>query len=1127
MKKFTRALPKVLLLILFLNSSAQANSMLSNARIDSNTGNRLIVSFNAPVSIKDASGFRLVGGVSRIERLLSGNGTNQLVFKLTRRALPDDRFKFLYWSEMGNARHGSKMMDGIAPTAVSNQVKSYKGEGRLYYVSTSGKDSNDGRSTARPFRTIDRAQSASKAGDYILLKRGDVFKNTYITAKKSGKADQYITFATYGSGNKPVIEHNNVNTFTIADRDYVHVDNLHFKVYGSGETGVYITGSSRYPVVSNCRVEGFGKPHYGVNYGINDGASKVVVAPKVLNNHITGFRWNIRSSGYPYNGTHEVKGGLIENNLCTHNRAVSDGDGISAQRGKYHGLIIRKNEIHNYYDDGIDLYSADNVIAEYNTIHSPQQPSTSGQGIKAGGITRTEVVNGHQSTNIIVRYNKVYNLYNRVSDLGSQHGIQTNSGSTGKVYGNLVYDVQGHGIVVSGPIKNWEVHHNTVINAGEDALQLYTEGTYATNVAIKNNILKGKGSDIRVIARGSSKKAVGNNNILLGKGVKGAYSSQSDVKLSMEELFVNPGKDDYRLKKNSPAINKGVRIEGFRKGINGRQVVTKPDLGAHQYTDGTVSTTPPAPTPSPEPTPDPSADDDNGLRYRHYHGSWKRLPDFGPMKAVKTGVVGNFTLAPSTKKDFFGFLYQGYIKIEKAGKYTFFTSSDDGSKLWIDGKTIVDNDGIHGTQERLGTVYLSKGFHEIEASFFDGAYAEAFKVSYQGPGIAKQTIPNKMLFLERPAGEPKPAPSPEPTPDPSADDDNGLRYRHYHGSWKRLPDFGPMKAVKTGVVGNFTLAPSTKKDFFGFLYQGYIKIEKAGKYTFFTSSDDGSKLWIDGKTIVDNDGIHGTQERLGTVYLSKGFHEIEASFFDGAYAEAFKVSYQGPGIAKQTIPNKMLFLERPAGEPKPAPSPAPAPVADSKASAHAGSDKQVSSNVDQVILRGWGTGPNAFRKYYWEKISGPKVRIEDQRTANVDLYDLREGVYKFRFTVTDSKGNQAYDDMILTVKGDQANLLGARTSQTSSFGSSSHTLVESNSILVFPNPVKDVINVRVDSEDANLPFSLFDQYGHLIHQGTINTGLQDSKIDLIKIGKKFEAGIYVLKVYSQLHGVQSFRLLKD
>jgi len=38
------------------------------------------------------------------------------------------------------------------------------------------------------------------------------------------------------------------------------------------------------------------------------------------------------------------------------------------------------------------------------------------------------------------------------------------------------------------------------------------------------------------------------------------------------------------------------------------------------------------------------------------------------------------------------------VNIKKAGTYIFYTKSDDGSKLWINKKEVVDNMGLHGAR---------------------------------------------------------------------------------------------------------------------------------------------------------------------------------------------------------------------------------------------------------------------------------------------------------------------------------------------------------------------------------------------------------------------------------------------
>ncbi|MFC1462915.1 PA14 domain-containing protein, partial [Verrucomicrobiota bacterium] len=88
----------------------------------------------------------------------------------------------------------------------------------------------------------------------------------------------------------------------------------------------------------------------------------------------------------------------------------------------------------------------------------------------------------------------------------------------------------------------------------------------------------------------------------------------------------------------------------------------------------------------------------------------------------------------------------GVIEITAAGDYTFYTTSDDGSRLYIEDSMIVDNDGAHGMQERSGVVTLSVGKHPIRVDFFQGGGGHGLEVRYAGPGIAKQLIPNAVLY---------------------------------------------------------------------------------------------------------------------------------------------------------------------------------------------------------------------------------------------------------------------------------------------------------------------------------------------------------------------------------------------
>ena len=60
------------------------------------------------------------------------------------------------------------------------------------------------------------------------------------------------------------------------------------------------------------------------------------------------------------------------------------------------------------------------------------------------------------------------------------------------------------------------------------------------------------------------------------------------------------------------------------------------------------------------------------------------------------------------------------LKIETDGRYKFFLTANDGAQLWINSKLVVDNDGCHYAQERVGDVFLTQGTHSLTVSLCSG-----------------------------------------------------------------------------------------------------------------------------------------------------------------------------------------------------------------------------------------------------------------------------------------------------------------------------------------------------------------------------------------------------------------------
>jgi hypothetical protein len=101
-----------------------------------------------------------------------------------------------------------------------------------------------------------------------------------------------------------------------------------------------------------------------------------------------------------------------------------------------------------------------------------------------------------------------------------------------------------------------------------------------------------------------------------------------------------------------------------------------------------------------------------------------------PVKA--RGVAEQLDLQPlQQREDHFGLAFEGYVKVPEDGVYTIYTVSDDGSRLYLGGRLLVDNDGSHSSRQRSGLAVLEKGYHPIKIEYFEDYSGEQLIVKWK------------------------------------------------------------------------------------------------------------------------------------------------------------------------------------------------------------------------------------------------------------------------------------------------------------------------------------------------------------------------------------------------------------
>jgi subtilisin family serine protease len=129
------------------------------------------------------------------------------------------------------------------------------------------------------------------------------------------------------------------------------------------------------------------------------------------------------------------------------------------------------------------------------------------------------------------------------------------------------------------------------------------------------------------------------------------------------------------------------------------------------------------------------------------------VPDFAPLRPYARATPTTIDFPSSTgefmtsgRTDNVGALFRAYVRISVESLYTFYTASDDGSKLWIGDTLVVDNDGLHGWQERSGRIGLRAGDHAITVGFIERSGGAGLVVSYERPDSAKRAIPASVWY---------------------------------------------------------------------------------------------------------------------------------------------------------------------------------------------------------------------------------------------------------------------------------------------------------------------------------------------------------------------------------------------
>ncbi|ABN51554.1 MAG TPA: hypothetical protein DEF39_02150 [Hungateiclostridium thermocellum] len=303
-------------------------------------------------------------------------------------------------------------------------------------------------------------------------------------------------------------------------------------------------------------------------------------------------------------------------------------------------------------------------------------------------------------------------------------------------------------------------------------------------------------------------------------------------------------------------------------------------------------------TPTPTPAPTVRNGTGSGLRGEYYNNM-----DFSRFQFVRIDPCIDFDWGEGTPdqsigKDTYSVRWTGKVEPRYSETYTFYTVTDDGVRLWVDGVLLIDKWKSQSATEHSEQIYLEAGKkYDIKMEYYQHVRAASAKLMWSSKSQQKEIIPSSQLY-----------PSDGPLPQK---DVNGLSAEYYGDAelkdkrFTRIDDAINFNWDKDFPVGEL------KDGKFSVRWVGKIDTRYTEEYTFHTVANGGVRVWINNVLIIDNWQNQGKEaENSGKIELKAGRqYDIKVEYCNYGEPAFIKLLWSSQRQKKEVVPSKNLFAD--------------------------------------------------------------------------------------------------------------------------------------------------------------------------------------------------------------------------
>jgi hypothetical protein len=256
---------------------------------------------------------------------------------------------------------------------------------------------------------------------------------------------------------------------------------------------------------------------------------------------------------------------------------------------------------------------------------------------------------------------------------------------------------------------------------------------------------------------------------------------------------------------------------------------------------------------------------------------------------------GDGSPMPGVNNDSYSIQWTGFIQPRFTERYTFYLTSDNGRRLWVNDQLVIDKWIDDWDITYTGEIDLEAGKkYTIRIEYFENNGGANCKFEWSSPSQTREIVPQSRLF-SRLAPETK-------------GNGEGLTGDYFNGNNFQTPVSTRVDPIVSFNWGEGSPMAGINNDAYSIRWTGAIQPRYSEKYRFYLTSDNGRRLWVNDQLVIDKWIGDWDITYTGEIDLEAGKkYKIKIEYFEDFGGANCNFEWSSTSQPREVVPQSQLF----------------------------------------------------------------------------------------------------------------------------------------------------------------------------------------------------------------------------